>query len=187
MGSLQREADRQMSISLPKIQSVGRVVFQVVCSDPAFAFKAMGSMVELGKVMYLGGACARKAERAAAFIQGLYERSCRLMKVREAMFLETVGVVQTEIEKPGIEQDHLIFEIEDYLFDHGALDRDLPLCSELRLLVRPDKAPGHFRRFVKAVAVGLEAFFKNGTPECQHAFEFYQDLAKAHEFDDLGT
>ena len=182
MAYLRREATKRLAICLPKIPSMGRVVFQLVCSEPKFAFTAMGSMVELGKVMHLGGGCAQRAERAATFIDGLYERACRMMKVREAMFLDTVGVVQTDIESPGKEQDRLVTEIEDYLFDHGALDQDLPMCLQLRVLLQPDKAPGRFRRFVKAAAVGLEAFLKGGTPACKEAFEFYHALAKSHEF-----
>ncbi|CAE7559262.1 unnamed protein product [Symbiodinium necroappetens] len=185
MTRLRLEAMERLRISLPKLPSMGRVVFHLVCPEPAFAFRAMGSMLELGKVFHLGGAVAKKAERAAAFLEGLYERSCRLMRVREAMFLDTVGVVQAEIAEPPKEEDRLILDIEDYLFDYGALDRDLPLCSELRLLVRPDEAPGHFRRFVKAAAAGLEVFSKDGTPECKKAFDFYRDLAKTHALDEL--
>ena len=183
LNRLRQEATKRLAISLPKIPSMGRVVFHLVCPEPAFAFKAMGSMLELGKVMHLG--VAKKAEKAAAFIEGLYERSCKLMRVREAMFLDTVGVVQGEIEEPRKEQDRLIADIEDYLFDHGALDSHLPLVSEMRLLVRPDKGPGHFRRFVKRAAIGLEAFLNFGTSECLDAFEFYHDLAKTHAFDAL--
>ena len=121
MTRLRLEAMERLRISLPKLPSMGRVVFHLVCPEPAFAFRAMGSMLELGKVFHLGGAVAKKAERAAAFLEGLYERSCRLMRVREAMFLDTVGVVQAEIAEPPKEEDRLILDIEDYLFDYGAL------------------------------------------------------------------
>ena len=129
MSCLRLESMKRLRISLPKLPSMGRVVFHLVCPEPAFAFRAMGSMLELGKVFHLGGAVAKKAEKAAAFLEGLYERSCRLMRVREAMFLDTVGVVQAEIEEPLKEQDRLIVDIEDYLFDYGARAASRDVCA----------------------------------------------------------
>ena len=64
--------------------------------------KDESTLLELGKAMCLGASRAYKAQGAAEFLQGLFDRSCKLVRTREAMFMLKLEQFKTSSKIPTL-------------------------------------------------------------------------------------
>ena len=79
MRRLADDAKNALTVCLPRDLDMPRFHFQLVCERDTFAFKRMSTLVELGKAMCPAG-WASKAQKAADFLQGLFDRSGKLVR-----------------------------------------------------------------------------------------------------------
>ena len=115
-------------------------MFQLACGQDTFGFKR--------KAMCLGAGRASKAQGAAEFLQGLFDRSCKLVRTREAMFMLKLEQFKTSSKIPthARRDRRLLFRS----WRLGSLSPPAPLRAELQRFLQADQQPGRLRRFVKA-------------------------------------